>query len=160
METIKYAIKMEIDAKDYYCDQAEKFKDYPIARVFEILAETAMKHKKILHDYEERLNLTSELVDPAKIDNIYSNLADFKCEYTLIPKQLNAYQKALELEEKSIKLYTGFLKKTTDKTERQLLKRLIKEEKKHYELIDELIRLIERPETWVEDAEFGRREEY
>jgi rubrerythrin len=44
--------------------------------------------------------------------------------------------------------------------DRSLLQFLIGEEKKHAELFDQLVILVQRPEDWVEHAEFGRRPEY
>lgn len=160
MKTIKFAIDLETSAAKYYQDQATIFKDYPVTQVFEMLSKNALQYIKLLQYYDKQLDVEPELPDSTELNNFYENLENFKCDYSLIPKQLNAYQKALELERKSIQLYSDFLKKTTDEEGRKLLEFLIKQEKEHYAFIEELVRLLRRPDNWVEDAEFGRREDY
>lgn len=74
--------------------------------------------------------------------------------------QVSMYEKALEIEQKSIDLYTTHLKDLEGSEAQSAVKRIIAEEKKHYETLEELVKLVSRPQRWVEDAEFGKREDY
>ena len=67
---------------------------------------------------------------------------------------------ALEKEKESIELYEKMLEDAVDEKEKMLFKFLIKEEKEHYKLLNDLVLLVSRPEEWVESAEFGLREDY
>jgi hypothetical protein len=42
----------------------------------------------------------------------------------------------------------------------EALEMIIYEERMHYDLIDDIIVMVERPGSWVEHAEFGVREGY
>jgi rubrerythrin len=74
--------------------------------------------------------------------------------------QLSIYEKALEIELKSIEFYSEQLETLDREDQRKNLERIIREERMHYDLIDDIIVLVERPESWVEHAEFGVREDY
>ncbi len=67
---------------------------------------------------------------------------------------------ALGLEKKSIEEYTRLKGASTDAADLQLLDFLIEQEEQHYSLFEQLVTLLRRPVDWVEDAEFGKRDEY
>ncbi len=71
-----------------------------------------------------------------------------------------AYENALNIELKSVEFYTEQRDKLTDEKEKKVLDIIIREEKRHYELLDTIIVMVNRPTSWVEDAEFGAREPY
>lgn len=67
---------------------------------------------------------------------------------------------AVDIEEKSIKLYQDMLKEADNDKDKELLKFLINEENQHLILFEEFVKMVSRPEEWVESAEFGLREDY
>jgi rubrerythrin len=83
-----------------------------------------------------------------------------KTEIKAIANQLDVYRLALKKEEESINLYQRNLSEATDEDTKRLFEYLIKQEKDHYAVIDQLVLLITHSEEWVEAAEFGLREEY
>ncbi len=159
MNLYEYAIKMEIDGEKYYRDQAAKNEGHPISRVFLILAKAEEKHADLLR---RRKDLTAETVlpDQEAEKNIFNAMADFKADVTSIPRQLDVYRLALEVEQKSIELYKKMLAEADNEQDKKLLRFLVEQETDHYNLFDSLLTLVERPEEWVEDAEFGHREDY
>ena len=74
--------------------------------------------------------------------------------------QLSLYEQALEIELKSIEFYTEQHELIPDTKQKRILSKIIEEERRHYDLIDDIIVMVERPERWVEDAEFGVRKDY
>ncbi len=160
MQTIDFAIQMEEDAARYYREQAERFKGQPIARAFDILVSAEEKHRALLQAYQEKKPENNAWTDLTANDDIYSQLPDFKNDVASIPRQMDVYRKAMDLEQKSIELYQGLLDQATDPAARRLLAFLIHEEKKHLSLFDELFTLVRHADDWVEDAEFGTREPY
>lgn len=159
MNTFEFAIKMEIDGEKYYSEQAEKNADKPMGRIFSILAKAEQKHAVLLSNRSK--DLTSSDIDiESEAENVFASLADFKIDVSTIPNQLDVYRLALELEQKSIDLYTDLLSRADNDRDQSLLQFLIGQEKQHYTLFEELVTLVQRPEDWVEHAEFGRRPEY
>lgn len=159
MNTFEFAIKMEIDGEKYYSEQAEKNADNPMGRIFSILAKAEQKHAVLLSSRSQDMQ-THSGETPVDAENVFATLAEFKTDVSTIPNQLDVYRFALELEQKSIALYTEMHDQADNDQDRSLLQFLIGEEKKHAELFDQLVILVQRPEDWVEHAEFGRRPEY
>jgi len=161
MNILEFAIQMELDGEKYYTKQAEIHKDNILSTVFVMLAKDESIHAKVLQDKanEQSFNLKqNETLSVAK--NIFSNLEAIRIGIKQVPNQLDAYRFALEKEKASIALYQKYSLESTDEESKKLYESLMKQEEVHYEIIDQLISLISRPEEWVESAEFGLREEY
>lgn len=159
MNTFEFAIKMEIDGEKYYSGQAEKNADNPMGRIFSILAKAEQKHAVLLGSRSQDMQTSSD-DDQIDAENVFASLAEFKTDVSTIPNQLDVYRFALELEQKSIDLYTEMLGQADNDQNQNLLQFLIGQEKQHFTLFEELVTLVQRPEDWVEHAEFGRRPEY
>jgi rubrerythrin len=63
------------------------------------------------------------------------------------------------MEKESIDLYQKFLSEATDDEEKKLYEFLIKQEEQHFEAFEEMSRLLQNAEWWIESPEFGRRRE-
>lgn len=162
MDTLKFAIKMENDGEKYYLEQAKLHAGKSLSVVFENLAKDERNHAEIL---EKKLgNKSFSLVDNHTLEgaqNIFKDLKDVRSEIKDIPSQLDVYRIALKIEQDSIDMYKSFLQKTSDDLEKELYSFLVKQEEEHYNVLDELIKLVNRPNDWVESAEFGvQKEEY
>lgn len=161
MNSIEFAIKMEHDGEKYYREQAENNQDNPLNVIFLFLADDEKGHAVILENELKKINY--ELSDNQTLsntDNVFKDRGEFKNKFEKIPDQLDAYRIALQMEKDSIELYQKFLDEATDEQTKKLFGYLVKQEENHFKIFDNLINLVERPEEWVEDAEFGVREEY
>lgn len=161
MSKLNFAIQMEVDGERYYLSQAEINKGTSLYRAFILLAEAEKKHADLLRtkcsDADGSINDDSSALEPT---SLFSDKADYMRDAHVVPGQLEIYVFAREMEQKSIDLYREILAEAKDDPTRQLIEFLIKQEQDHYAFFDELITLLRRPREWVEDAEFGQREEY
>jgi rubrerythrin len=162
MNALEFAINMELEGEKYYSEQAEINKDNSLRTVFLMLAKDEAMHAKVLQDKANKVsyNLNEEDEILTKAKSIFDDLAQMKDEIIAISNQLDAYRLALKNEEESINLYQKHLSQATDDDTKSLFEYLIKQEKDHYAVIDQLVLLINHSEEWVEAAEFGLREEY
>jgi rubrerythrin len=161
MNTVEFAIKMEHDGEKYYRGLAEENKDNSLNAVFLLLADDEKDHAALLKKELDKVNY--ELGDNealANTDNVFKNKGDFKKRFKEIPVQLDAYRMALQMEKDSIELYEKLFEESTEAQIKKLFGYLVKQEENHYDIFANLITLVERPEEWVEDAEFGIREDY
>lgn len=161
MKPLEFAIKMELDGEQYYLKQAKINEGNSLKTIFLNLARDERKHANILENKAKELDY--ELKDSKTLEeykNVFEDLDDFQVEIKEMPNQLDAYRMALEKEKESIELYEKMLEDAVDEKEEMLFKFLIKEEKEHYRLLNDLVLLVSRPEEWVESAEFGLREDY
>lgn len=156
MKSIEFAIKMENDGEKYYRRQAGINSANNLYTVCMILAEEEKKHALLLADLKNNTAEVPGEKDPlSRLKSIFKNLENFKSEINELPTQLEFYTMAQEKEKESIELYQNFLSGAKSETEKKLFEYLIGQEKRHYEILEELIVRLSHAEDWVESAEFG-----
>jgi rubrerythrin len=161
MNTLEFAIQMEMEGRQYYLEQAEKNRDNALNKVFKILADSEKEHEELLRKRHNKEEYTLKEDESFKeIKSIFHELKDYEVNDFRSTTQLDVYRLAVDIEEKSIELYQEMLREAKNDKDKQLFEFLLKEENKHLILFDELVKMITRPEEWVEAAEFGLREDY
>lgn len=161
MELLDLALSMELDLEKFYREQAELNKDNSLKVVFTMLANEEEKHACLLGANAD--NLTLALEDSnilSEVQPIFKDMADLATDIKDIPDQLDAYRMALEKEQQSLKFYQDLYAEATEEQSKKVFEFLAKQEDKHCVIIEELVKMVTRPEEWVESAEFGVREEY
>lgn len=151
---------MERDGEKYYRDQAKLNQGTDLESVCNLLADEENRHAQILTNKKDKnaYELKDyDLLTEAK--NVFSNLQNIKVERDQ-HAQREFYSIAADMEQKSIELYEDFFKESALPEEKELFRFLIDQEKKHLELLDELVELVVKNQEWVESAEFGIRQEY
>ncbi len=159
MNTIDFAIGMELEGQKYYLDLAELNKDNELHKVFLLLADSEKQHAALLEKFKKKedLNLEEQFIQP-ELKSVFKDLKLFQKEHSA--KQLDAYRIACEQEEKSIELYKNMRSKANNELEEEIYDYLIHQEEEHLILFEELVKMVTRPEEWIESAEFGIREDY
>lgn len=161
MSIIELAISMEKDLEHFYLEQAELNKHNNLNIVFTLLAKEEENHRKILERNSDKLSLSLEDSDIlSEVKPLFKDLQNIRSEIKDIPNQLDVYRVALEKEEESLRFYKGFLNDSSNQQYKTVFSYLVKQEDKHCVILEELIKLLTRPEEWVESAEFGDREDY
>lgn len=161
MNVLAVAISMEVDLEQYYLKQAEINKNNSLHKIFTMLANDERQHANILRSKSQELNYdlkASETFVESK--KVFKEMKNFELEIKELPSQLDSFRMALDMEKKSIDAYNDILSETKDEKAKELFEFLIKQEEEHYKTIEQLVIHLTRPEEWVEDAEFGEREEY
>ncbi len=161
MNSLEFAIQMELEGRRYYLEQAELSRQEELKTIFLILADAEQKHAELLlqRQREEELKLQEYSIVETS-NSFFHSLESFKPDLPRALKQLDVYRFAADQEQKSIDLYQGMLEQAKDPGDRELFQFLIKQETEHLHLFEDLVILLTRPEEWVESAEFGIREEY
>lgn len=161
MNTLEYAIKMELDGEQYYREQAEINRDNGLYAVCVMLANDEAHHAKILKSRLSRQPI--EMPDSAtlqKAKSVFKDVGDIEMAEKPTPSQLDFYRFASEKETQSIALYSELLTKAEDKEDVEVFEYLINQEKQHFEALDNLASLLRNAEEWVESAEFGTRKDF
>lgn len=156
MNILEFAIKMELDGEKYYNDQAKIATDSSLKTVFLILAKDENSHAKILQKRSNKLSYELENNETlSETKNLFKGIKDFKSDIKQLPNQLDLYRVALEKEKESITLYQKLLLESEDDESKEFFSYLLKQEKEHYEILDELVLQLNKSNDWVESAEFG-----
>lgn len=161
MNTYEFAINMEMDGEEYYKKQAEINKENSLGSVCLMLANDEAHHAQILKNRQSQQPYTlpdSDTLRHAK--NVFQGIGNIEMATKPFPSQLDFYRIASEKEKQSINLYMELLTKAEDKEDIAVFEYLIGQEKKHYEVLDNLALLLQQTEEWVESAEFGLRKEF
>ncbi len=159
----KFAIEFEQENQKFYNDCAAKANNKKLKQVFNRLAEEEKKHEEIIRDLaktEEIAKVESDIVNDAK--EVFTEVTkDFATDKGVLPEdQLSVYKEALELESKSHDYYKEKAAETDDELVKVTFEKLAIEEKKHENIMHNLVTMVERPKTWLEDAEWYHHQDY
>ncbi|MFA7129026.1 MAG: ferritin family protein [Sphaerochaeta sp.] len=159
MDIFSIAIQMEKEGAAFYQELASKTTTKGLQSIFTMLAEDEVKHQQVFTTLKQN---TIPVMVPSKAEKsaktIFKSFKkdDFKKE----TNQMKLYEKALDIEENSIEFYTSQINTLKTEEMRKAVEAIIREENSHYSMLEELIKMLNRPNSWVEDAEFGVREDY
>ena len=65
------------------------------------------------------------------------------------------YQKAVEIEKRGMDFYKEKFAEANDPESKKLFKILMNQESYHLKTVENLLEVVQRPEWWVENAEFS-----
>lgn len=143
---------MEEAGAAYYREMAALHPGSALAYAAAHMAEDEESHARLLRAYASGKGFTLE--GEGASSGIFAGLEP---EEEAREEQLDFYALALEREEESIRHYETM---AADGEDPALIAFLITQEQQHKAILVELLKLLTRPRDWVEDAEFGNREEY
>ena len=161
MNMFDFAMKMELDGKAYYEKLAAETTDGGLKSVFTDLAADEQKHYEIIQAIKSGTRpkmADSTVLEKAK--NIFEVLMGDMNIVGSLKKTLDGYNHARKLEADSVKLYEDMAKKEDNPETVQLLLKIANEEKKHFNILDNLYDYILAPQNYLAWAEFSNLKEY
>lgn len=159
MELFDVAIKMETEGAAFYRDLVTRAASEGFRNIFTMLAEDEDRHRATFEAMKANTAVPASTSDASvRATEIFKQFS--KDDFLSEESQLSLYEEALEIELKSIEFYSEQHEAVIDVKQKRALVKIIEEERRHYDLLDDIIVMVERPETWVEHAEFGVRDEY
>ena len=141
-------------------DMAAQTADAGVTSIFNALADDEVKHYNIVKQIKDGA-AAPEMDDTAVLataQNIFSQMKGQTLDTT--GPQVDVYRQAQGLERKSEEFYREKAAEVSQGTHKALLLRIAQEENQHFFLLDHMIEYVNRPQTWIEDAEFNHREAY
>lgn len=168
MDVFAFALKMELDGEKYYREQAEKVKYNDLKVVLEGLADDERRHYKIIQSMQSQTyNYVEDDPSLSKARKIFksyqkdvSALKNKASIEKLKDEQIDVYRMALLKEQESVELYKKLNADANNSKEKEILERLMNEEKGHVEVIDSIIEMLNHVNDWVEAAEFNNPDTY
>jgi len=165
MNAFDYAMKMEQDGKTYYQEQAEKMTDMALRSIFVELAADEELHYQVFKDMAAGKAADYQAAFKTKIlsttKNIFQKLSQSKKHIDTYPAGVKeAWVKARELEQKAEEFYREQAGEAPDAAQKTIWSRIADEERKHWVAMDNIVGFIDRPNQWLEDAEWSNLESY
>ncbi len=160
MNMFDVAIEMEIEGASFYQKLADQAGHVGLSRIFTLLKEDEIRHKAYFEGLKKNTKVDN-IASFAQSDEVKHLIESFKNEnFSQLMDQKEAYENALDIELKSIEFYTEQKSQVLDEEKQKILEIIINEERRHYDLLDTIIVMVNRPSSWVENAEFGVRDSY
>ena len=160
MGLIDEAIALEERAETNYRSAAETTSDTSAAKILGMLAAEEARHADALRTLNAgNLQSGSSLIEAAK-DWVGGGIEGGVGSISTDSGLLDVLRKAMEIERTTETFYRERAAASDSAEIRTLFERLSRIEKAHYLLVGSLIEYYDRPNEWIESAEFGLRAEY
>ncbi len=160
MGVIHDAVHLEEKAERMYHEAAAHTEDRSAKILLGLLADAEAGHAAALRDFTDVK--TDEGPDLLAAARAWIHGAVEGNAPALSPdsRVLDVLRKAMDLERETETFYEHHAQRATDIRVAELLGKLAKIERGHYALVSSLVEYYNRPNEWVESAEFGVRPDY
>jgi rubrerythrin len=154
-----FAMQMERDGERFYRNLADRSSSQGIARILTGLADDERKHYRIVKEMAKGSQAgMAETTVLADAKNVFAQMQGTSLD--LGGLQVDVYLQAQEIERQSREFYEEKADQVTEPGAKAILLQIADEERRHYFLLDRIIEFLDRPRTWLEDAEFTHLDEY
>ena len=165
LDYLETALQMEVRGKNFYDDVIEKCSDKAAKEIFKMLRDDEVVHfntiKKI---YQSIKSDKSDINFKFKLDNAQSsneklNLFFKKLRESAPDKrnnfkdELGALEIGIKFEKEAVEFYSTHLKIAKSDEERDFLKQMIEEEKKHFQALSDLKLFYQDPDAFFREME-------
>jgi rubrerythrin len=161
MNLFDFAMKMELDGKELYEKFAGQTAHVGLKSIFAALAADEQKHFDIVSSLKS--GVESSMAETTALDSAKSVFQGLAKDNTLlggIRKSLDGYYLAMKIEADSVKLYEDMAGKEDRTATKMLLQKIAEEEKKHYNIMENLYDLVLSPEIYLAWGEFSNLKEF
>jgi len=136
MNALEVARKMETDAIRFYTEAAGKTKYEAGKKMFLSITEDEKRHLELISQLIKGMNITLQDVSPMKrVKTVFESMKNDMMKKVAASKdELDAFKIAMEMEKEGEKFYQKSLEEAKTDKEKALFKRLIEEERQHYEI--------------------------
>lgn len=156
MDVLTFAEKMELDGKAYYEQLASKTAHAGIRTIFLALAGDEQKHYEVVRSMRDGLAgtmLDSTALEQAK--NVFTELSTDQSVVKGLKEDFDGYYHAMKVEADSVRLYEDLATKEEDPERAKLLLKIANEEKRHFNIMENLYDYVLKPGYYLEWREFS-----
>ncbi len=156
MNVFDFAMKMELDGKAFYERMSSESSNRGLKTIFSMLAADEQKHYDTIAAMKAGGDVTmadTTILEQAK--NVFEEIRGENILAGSMRKEQDGCQYAMKIEADSVRLYEDMAKKETNPEIVGLLQKVANEEKKHYNIVENLYDFILRPEYFLEWREFS-----
>jgi len=161
MNVFDFAIKMELEGKDFYEKLARESRHAGLRSIFLELAADEQKHHDLFLALKNQTGREA-MKDTAALElakSVFSGLLARK-ETLDAAGDLDGYRRAMKLEADSFRLYEDAAGKEQDKGVKELLLRVAAEEHKHFNILENIYDFANAPSQYLAWGEFSNLEEF
>jgi rubrerythrin len=156
MNIFDFALKMELDGKEYYEKLATTAPTTGLATIFTRLAADEQKHYDVIQGL--KAGVTGTMTDTTVLEeskNLFQDLTKDTSIIGSMRKDLDGYRHAMKVEADSVRLYEDAARKENTKETSGMLLKIAAEEKKHYNIMENIYDFVLAPEYFLAWREFS-----
>lgn len=161
LKALKTAIQMEIDGKEFYLEVSESSGNELGKKLLKQLAAEEDMHRKVFEDIYKDISAKKgwpgEKFKPDSgkgLRTIFSAAVEqMDKNVRAIPTELDAVQKAMEVENKTFDFYKSLGDKATYAAEKQFYAALVVQEEEHFRVLLDYYEFLKNPEAWFVQKE-------
>ena len=160
MDMYDYAIQIEREGESYYRHLQKETNNQGLKKIFGWLADEEVKHRTTFERMQENRKINFKSTDI--FENAQSVFNDIRKKkiFDFDTTQIDAYRKAQEIEKRSRDFYLVKAREEKNAASKKIIEKIADEELQHYFLLDNIVELVQRPKTWLENAEWHHLEQY
>ena len=161
MDVIECAIRKESEARTWYEQLAATVTVPALKELFSVLAASEDEHFKALcHLRDGEGENAAGFVALDKAACAFRPLLDQQDQVAVLKKDPDGYRQILAEEEETIRLYEELAAHACDESAKSLLDKLVAEEKRHLNIVENIFEFVESPRTYLAWGEFSNLREY
>jgi rubrerythrin len=160
MNIFEFAMKMELDGKAYYERLAAETAVAGLNMIFVTLAADEQKHYDTIKAI--KAGTSGAMTDSTVLEkskNLFADLMGDKSIAGSLKKSLDGYKHARKIEADSVRFYEDAAGKESNPETARLLMQIASEEKKHYNIMDNLYDFALAPQNFLAWGEFSNLKE-
>ena len=161
MDVLDYCLKMEQDGEKFYRDMADKCQLPGMKKILNMMANDEVEHQNYFKNLKQKAQTKySKTTIISESKNVFQEMKDRKDILNLEGTNVDLLKEAHGVELKSEAFYREKAAELDNDEAKKLLNNIADEEKKHAELLTNLIEFVSKPDIWIENAEFNHIEDY
>lgn len=157
MNVFELAMEKELEVKSYYEKLAVESPLPGVRRIFTLLAGDEQKHFDMVKAMKSGAG-PEQLADSTALETareILGALIGETGDAEKLKNSLDSYRHALKVEADSVRFYEGIMEKEPDTRLKKILAKIIGEEQKHYNIVENLYDFALKPEYFLAWGEFS-----
>ena len=164
MNIFEHAMKMEEDGRAFYLEHAEKTSVSELRKVLIELAEDELKHYNIFKAMRDEQ--AAEYIESEKttilstVKTIFEELKTEKKQLSFKSGAKSIWEDARDVEKRAEEFYREKASEVDDEKQRRILNLIADEEHRHWIAMNNVIQFLDRPQQWLENAEWSSLEDY
>ena len=163
MNVFEFCMQMETDGRNFYLEHAGKAELPALKNILLNLADDELKHYNLFKALRDGARAEYKDAEQTRIlpntRNVFQEIADEETGFSFPADARDAWVKARDVEKKSEDFYRAEAAKCADPNQKKVLNSIADEEHKHWVALQHVIEFLDRPQSFIEDAEWGGLEE-
>ena len=162
MDFIEFAVELEQKTVDVYRELADQCRaNEGIKNILLRLVADHDKHAQTLEKLKTNVPVEMTKTEAFReARNVFEKMQRDKDVFSCDIDQLQLYKEARDLVHKKQVFFEEMIGRMDSEESKRLLMQLAEEEKKQVTVLDNIIEMVNRPNSWIENAEFHHLNDY